>query len=337
LGNFVIRNSIGIGIAIFAIIVHIYNKKFGYANNFISFVNLGNVVLTSSRVLPMALGIGCVMMLSEIDFSAGRMQGLATCVSQSLLQRSFSEYSSKQFPNLVAPPAIVVLPLAIAIGAFFGAINGVIVSRFKAPSFIATLGTKLMLLGITLWYLRRGAGDGGPISGSTEEFLLFVKGKVTILGISIPHYVFYVIVAAAILWFIWNKTALGKNMHAVSVNPEAARVSGISVIKTTVLAFMISGMFFGFSGFIEAAHMSSNRIYSETDLLAILACLIGGVSTTGGTKKIKNIVIGAFLLVVFFEAVYWLRAPSHLQYLLIGVLIVVSAVVNKKRHSTIIR
>jgi len=278
-------------------------------------------------------------MLGEIDLSANQMQRLISLVCGTLLQRPFAELSSKFFPNLVAPPAIAVLLLAIAIGAFFGVISGVVVSKFKAPSFVATFGTKFMLYGITFWYIGRGAEDGYPIGGYTDEFKAFVKGRATILGISIPYFVFYAIIAAAIMWFIWNKTALGKSMYAVGANPEAARVSGISVIKTTVLVFMISGMCFGFSGFIEAASAAGGAYnqYDITEILAILACMIGGISITGGVGKIRSIVIGAFLFAIFINALHWLRAPSHLQNLLTGALFVAAVVVNKKRYSISIR
>jgi len=197
-----------------------------------------------------------------------------------------------------------------------------------------------MLFGVVLWYVQSGSYDVYPgISGLTEEFKEFVKGNATILGTPIPFYVFYAIAAAVIVWFIWNKTTLGKKMYAVGANPDAAKASGIPVVKTTILVFMISGMLYGFSGFVQAAYIGSVSHVSGVngDILAMLACMLGGVSVTGGIGKISGVVIGASLYILLSITMPWLPIHAEMQYIQIGMLLLVAAAINKKRYSATVR
>ena len=335
-GNFILRNSLYLGTVVLVIYVHTYSKKSGFSNFYISHLTIWDIVRRGCPALFLALGMGSVMILGGIDLSAGRILGLTACISASLLQKPLALLSTKYFPDLAAPPVIVVLLLAIAIGAAFGAFNGIIISRFKSPPFIATLSTQVMLSGVISWYVRRGVDDTYPtISGLTEEYKDFVKDYVMIRGMPTPRFVFYAIAAAAIVWFIWNKTTLGKKMCAVGANPEAAKASGIPVVKTTIMVFTISGMLYGFSGFIEAARIGavSHSTGVDSELNALLACMIGGVSITGGIGKIRGIIIGVFMIQVYATALTWLSISGDMYTIIMGVLILASAVTNKKRYS----
>lgn len=101
------------------------------------------------------------------------------------------------------------------------------------------------------------------------------------------------------MWFIWNKTTFGKNMFAVGSNTEAANVSGVNVMKTTIMIHTLAGMMYGITGFIESARIGSNTANTANTGLnyecdAIAACVIGGVSFVGGTGKISGVVMGVF-------------------------------------------
>jgi methyl-galactoside transport system permease protein len=238
------------------------------------------------------------------------------------------------FPHMKAPPIIAVMLLAMLVGAAFGAFNGFFVAFFKLHPFIVTLATQLILYGIVLRYVQLGTNGGGPISGLTESYKEFVKGTVDVFGDSIPYYVFYAVIAVVVMWFIWNRTTLGKNMYAVGANPEAANVSGISVIATIILIFMIAGALYGFSGFIVAARDGSNGPTTgvNKELDAITACVIGGVSFTGGTGKISGIVTGVVLLQIIDIAMQWLGKSTDTTYIIRGAIILAAVSIDMRKY-----
>jgi methyl-galactoside transport system permease protein len=238
------------------------------------------------------------------------------------------------FPNMTAPPMLLVVLLVMAIGGGIGIINGFCVSKLNLHPFIVTLATQLMLYGVVLMYVQLGNNGGGPISGLTEEYKIAVKGTVVIGGTAIPYYVFYAIMAAIIMWYIWNKTVHGKNMYAVGANAEAANVSGVSVVKTTIFVFMIAGILYGFSGFVEAARIGSNSSTTgvNAELDAIAACVIGGVSFTGGVGRISGIITGVILLQIISVALQWLGISSDLQYVVKGLIILVAVALDMRKN-----
>ena len=136
------------------------------------------------------------------------------------------------------------------------------------------------------------------------------------------------------MWFVWNKTTLGKNMYAVGANPEAANVSGVNVMKTIIMVFAMAGVLYGFSGFVEAARVGSNNASAglNAELDAIAACVIGGVSFTGGTGKISGIVTGVILLQIITVALQWLGVSTNLQYIIKGAIILMAVAIDMRKY-----
>ncbi|MCL2126841.1 MAG: beta-methylgalactoside transporter [Treponema sp.] len=332
--DFLVRNAIYIIIIMVVIYVQVYSIQNHFSNTFLSFRSIIDILKRAASALFLALGVGGIIVLQGTDLSAGRIMGLAACVCASLLQMPLEQYGAKMFPAMDASPIVLVLLLSMAIGAVFGFFNGFCSAKFKLHPFIVTLGTQLILYGLVLMYVQLGTNGGGPISGLTDQYKDVVKYTVEVGGDAIPLYVFYAIAAAAIMWFIWNKTTLGKNMYAVGANPEAANVSGISVMNTTVLVFMMGGILYGFSGFIEAARIGSNSpatgINAELD--AIAACVIGGVSFTGGTGKISGIITGVILLQIISVALQWLSVSGDMQYIIKGAIILVAVAIDMRKY-----
>ena len=333
-GDFLIRNAMYIIIIVVVIYVQIYSVRQGFANTFLSFRSIIDILMRSASALFLALGVGGIIVLQGTDLSAGRIMGLTACVCASLLQMPLAEYSVKMFPGMNAPPIIVVLLLSVAIGAVFGIFNGFCSAKFQMHPFIVTLGTQLIVYGLVLIYVQFGTNGGGPISGLTDQYKNVVKYTVNIGGEAIPLYVFYAIAAAAVMWFIWNKTTLGKNMYAVGANPVAASVSGISILKVNILVFMMGGICYGFSGFIEAARIGSNGPATglNAELDAIAACVIGGVSFLGGVGKISGIITGVILLQIISVALQWLGVSGDVQYIIKGGIILVAVAIDMRKY-----
>lgn len=333
-GDFFVRNAIYIIIVLLIIYVQIYSIRNNFSNTFFSFKSIIDILKRSGASLFMALGVGGIIVLTGTDLSAGRIMGLTACIAASLMQKPVAEYANKMFPNMAAMPILIVLLLAMAVGGLVGVFNGFCVAKFRLHPFIVTLATQLILYGVVLMYVQLGTNGGGPISGLTEAYKTVVKGTVSLGGAAIPYYVFYAAAAAAIMWFVWNKTKLGKNMYAVGANPEAANVSGVSVMKTTILVFTIAGILYGLSGFVEAARIGSNGATTgvNAELDAIAACVIGGVSFTGGTGKISGIITGVILLQVISVALQWLGVSSDMQYIIKGLIILVAVALDMRKY-----
>ena len=333
-GDFLIRNAIYIIIVMVVIYVQVYSVRSGFANYFLSFKSIVDIMTRAASALFLALGVGGIIVLQGTDLSAGRIMGLNACICASLLQMPLAEYSVKMFPDMVAPPIILVLLLSMSIGAVFGVFNGFCSAKFQMHPFIVTLGTQLIVYGLMLIYVQFGTNGGGPISGLTEEYKRVVKYTVSFFDTDIPLYVFYSIAASFVMWFIWNKTTLGKNMYAVGANPVAANVSGISILKTNIYVFMVGGICYGLSGFIEAARIGSNSPSTglNAELDAIAACVIGGVSFLGGVGRISGIITGVILLQIISVALQWLSVSGDVQYIIKGGIILVAVAIDMRKY-----
>ena len=272
-------------------------------------------------------------MLFRSDLSAGRIVGLTACVSASLLQAVGG--ANKMWPNIGTLPIPVVILIAILIGAAFGAFNGFFVAKFKLHPFIVTLGTQLIVYTLLLLYVKMGNNNGMAISGLDDSYKTFITGSLfSIAGTPIPNYIWIAVFLTALMWFIWNKTTFGKNMFALGANEEAARVSGVNVIMTTIMVFALAGAMYSITGFIEGARVASNTANTgfNYELDAIAACVIGGVSFVGGIGKIRGIVIGVLLLRLIFIGLNMIGINQDLQYLIKGGIILFACALDMRKY-----
>lgn len=322
-----INNALYILLIIAVIYTYTQNQRFLTVNSIV------NIISLSAANIPIACGIAGCIVLTGTDLSAGRVVGLTACISASLLQAT--DYATKMFPNLPVMPIALVLLIVIVVGGIVGWVNGFFVAKFQLHPFIVTLATQLIVYGILLMYIMINGNNGQPLSGLDDSFKKFVTGsKVSFFGVPIPNYVWFACIVVILMWFIWNKTTFGKNMFAVGSNPEAANVSGVNVVKTTILVHTLAGCMYGITGFIESARIGSNQANTglnyECD--AIAACVIGGVSFVGGTGKISGVVMGVFLLRIIFVALNFLSINQNLQYIIKGLIILVACAIDMRKY-----
>ena len=306
-----------------------------YAQNhrFLSINSIVNIISLSAANIPIACGIAGCIVLTGTDLSAGRVVGLTACISASLLQSV--EYATKMFPDLPVMPIWVVILIIIVVGGMVGWVNGFFVAKFHLHPFIVTLATQLIIYGLLLMYIMINGNNGQPLSGLDQSFKSFVTGSIiSVRGVPIPNYVWYACFIIALMWFIWNKTTFGKNMFAVGSNPEADNVSGVNVMRTTILVHTLAGCMYGVTGFIESARIGSNQANTglnyECD--AIAACVIGGVSFVGGTGKISGVVTGVVLLRIIFVALNFLSINQNLQYIIKGLIILIACSIDMRKY-----
>ena len=321
------NNAMVIVILLAVIVIAIIQPKF------LSLSSIINIISLTAAKLPIALGIAGCIVLTGTDISAGRCVGLTACIAASLLQ--VSSYASKMFKGIGVMPLWLVLLAVILVGALVGLVNGFFVAKFKLHPFIVTLSTQLIVFGTVLLYLTLGGNNGQTLSGLDEGYLDFVKGTLfTIGGVAVPKYVLYAIILTALMWVIWNKTTFGKNMFAVGSNEEAANVSGVNVFWTIVGVFILAGVMYGLTGFIEGARIAScsanTGLNYESD--AIAACVIGGVSFVGGTGKIGGIVVGVLLLQIIFTGLTFLSVSQNMLYIIKGLIILIACAVDMRKY-----
>lgn len=325
--EFLIDNSLYIFLIAAIIGIEIANPMF------LSLPSVVNIISLSAANLPIALGIAGCIILTGTDLSAGRIVGLVACVSASLLQAT--GYAGKMFPALDAMPIWIVFLFAIAIGGIIGLINGFCTARFHLHPFIVTLATQLVTYGFLLMYLMNGDNNGQSLSGLDKKYTEFITGSLFKIGdVSVPNYVLYSLIVTVVIWIIWNKTVFGKNMFAVGSNEEAAAVSGVSVTATIILVFMLAGMMYGITGFIEAARIGSNSAATglNYELDAIAACVIGGVSFVGGIGKVSGVITGVVLLRIIFVGLTFMNIDSNMQYVIKGLIILIACAIDMRKY-----
>jgi methyl-galactoside transport system permease protein len=325
--NFLIDNLLYILLIAAIVGIAIYDPRF------LSLSSIINIISLSAANLPIALGIAGCIILTGTDLSAGRIVGLTACIAASLLQAS--GYAGKMFPALQPLPLVVVFLAVIAIGAVVGFVNGFCTAKFNLHPFIVTLATQLITYGALLMYLMQGTNNGQSISGLDTKYTDFITGSLFKIGnVSVPKYVLYAVIITVIMWFVWNKTAFGKNMFAVGSNAEAANVSGVNVTRTIILVFLLAGVMYGITGFIEAARIGSNSASTglNYELDAIAACVIGGVSFVGGIGKIRGVIMGVVLLRIIFVGLTFLGIDSNMQYVIKGLIILVACAIDMRKY-----
>ncbi|MDL2206724.1 hypothetical protein LJC33_07445, partial [Eubacteriales bacterium OttesenSCG-928-N13] len=225
--------------------------------NFIDMTNLLNILKQASTKGILALGCAGLIVLAGTDLSIGRTLGLSAAVTASLVQAT--TYASRMFPQITTDlPLWIPLFASIAVAVTISLINGFGVSKLHLHAFIITLGTQLIAQGTTAIYIEsQPSGTAQALSTFNRNFLDKAAGNLVMGDLKIPLVILYFLGLAVIMWFVWNKTKLGKNMFAVGGNEEAAAVSGVNVARTIMLVYLMAGVLYGISAFLEAARITS--------------------------------------------------------------------------------
>lgn len=318
--------------AIYIILIALLGVIIAIEPSFLSINNFRNILAQSSTRIIIALGVGGILITQGTDLSAGRTVGLAAVVSASMLQAT--DYAYRMYPNLPQLPIIVPIVIAMVVCGVVGLINGAIVSMFKVPPFIATLGTMIIVYGLTSTYFDRPPYGAQPIGGLSKVFTKFVGGSIGTGVFEIPYLVIYAAIVIGIIWVLWNKTRFGKNMYAIGGNPEAAAVSGVNVVKYLLLIYTLAGVLYGFAGALEAGRVQSatNNTGNMYELDAIAACVVGGVSTAGGIGTVPGIITGVLIFQVINYGLAFIGVNAYLQFIVKGLIIVCAVAIDIRKY-----
>ena len=317
--KFVSNNIIIVLIMIFAVVVAILKPNFAGEDN------IRNLLSNTAVRFIIALGVSGCLITKGTDLSAGRVAGFAACISAILLQRG--DYGSKFYPGLVELPIVVVLLIVLGICALIGIINGSVISFFKVPPFIATLGMQTLVYGICLVYT-----GASPIGGLRQDYTSIATNYV---GNRMFSYILIIaVVIGAFMWFLYNKTRHGKYMYAIGGNEAAAEVAGINTNKSKILIYMLAAILYGVMGFLSAAKAGGASVNTAQgyELEAIAGCTIGGVSVNGGVGKISGILIGVLVFEVLKIALQFLGVESSYTYIVQGLVIIVAVALDLRKY-----
>ena len=288
------------------------------------------IMMQASTRLILALGVEGIIILGGTDLAAGRFIGMAGIVGASLLQAVDSP--ERIYKNMPALPIIVPLLIVIVISVVFCFLHGWMVAKLKVAPFIASLGFQLVVYGLmSLYYEAKNAGK--PVGNFDPRYKTFAQGTFTILGHKVSYLIIYAIIITAIVWVIWNKMKLGKDMYAIGGNIEAALVCGVPVIAASLVIYMLAGTLYGISGFLEAARTgaATNTLGADYALDAIAACVVGGVSMRGGIGKISGVVIGVVLFQLVNYGLVYISISGYAQYVVRGLIILIAVAIDTQK------
>lgn len=218
---------------------------------------------------------------------------------------------------------VVALILAIIFAVIFSALAGFFTARFKMHPFITTLSTQLLIFGLMMIFFS-----------NVPSFRINSNLKSLLAGERNTNIIIASVIAVAIMWFIWNKTKFGKNMYAVGGNSEAAIVSGINVFAVTMSIFMMAGVLYGVGGFFEAIRVGTAQpnTGAGTELDAIAACVVGGISFSGGIGKIRGAVIGTIIFTGITYTITYLGYDPNIQFVFKGIIIMAAVCLDSLKY-----
>jgi ribose transport system permease protein len=280
---------------------------------FLTASNLLNVLRQASLTFLIASGVTLVIVAGGIDLSIGANVGLSACIAATVVK------STETIALGVAA--------GVACGTAIGVVNGLMVTRLRLPPFIATYGMLWMVHGITYWYMA-----GETIYGFPPGFRTLGSGY--LLGIPVPVYLMALSLAA--LGVFARHTTYGYELYAIGANSEAARLSGIPVIKRRDLVYTLSGAMAGLAAIVYLARLNSAEADIGEPLLlpAIAAVLVGGTSLLGGVGTLSGTLVGAVTLTLVLNGMNLLSINANWQPLVTGVVILLAAwidIVTRRR------
>ena len=284
----------GIYIVLLALIIF-----FSFASEyFLVSKNLLNVARQVSMLGIAAVGFAFVLLLGGIDLSVGSNITLVNIVGAWLMVHA-------------ALNPVLAIILAVIMATAIGFANGWIIANIQMPPLIVTLAMMIIIEGLAYLICK-----GLPFYGFPSSFAVIGQGYVG----PIPIPVIIMVVVMAIGSFILNKTYFGRYFYAVGGNEEAANLSGINVKKVKYLVYSLSGFFAGVAGIVVLSRTNSGQVLAgkglEFDILT--ACVLGGVSVTGGFGKISNVVAGVLILGVLGNGLVLLNVSQFTQMIIKG-------------------
>jgi L-arabinose transport system permease protein len=282
-----------------------------FVPDFFSWINMKGLALSVATVGMIA----CTMMLclagGDFDLSVGSVVALAGVLAAVVTNATGSVLAG--------------IGAGLLAGSVAGLLNGVIVAWLGINALITTLATMQIVRGLA--YL---ASDGKAVGVGHAGF--FALGITEFYGVPVP--VLIMMVCFVVFGMLLNRTVFGRNTLAIGGNKDAAFLAGIGVVGTKVVIFALQGLMAGFAGVILASRMSSGQPTAAQglELQVISACVLGGVSLTGGIATISGVVVGVLIMGTVQNAMNLLNMPPFYQYVASGLILLTAVICDRFRH-----
>ena len=292
----------------------------------------GNFLIMASHVAIyglLATGMLLVILTGGIDLSVGSTLGLCGVVAGALMQG----VTIQAFGSVFYPSVWVVVLLTCALGAFVGAVNGVLIAYFKVPAFVSTLGVLYVARGVALLLtdgLTYNNLGGAPELGNTgfdwlgfNQFLGIPIGVLALIGV------------ALLANLLLNRTALGRWVYSTGGNARAAELSGVPVKFTTITVYVLSGVCAAIAGLVLSSQLTSAGPTAGTtyELTAIAAVVVGGAALTGGRGNVRGTLLGAFVIGFLSDGLVIIGVSAYWQTVFTGAVIVLAVLLNSIQYS----
>jgi rhamnose transport system permease protein len=279
--------------------------------SFIGVENFFDILNDTSILVIVSVAQLGVLLLGGIDLSVGSNMALTSIVVASM---------NASRPDL---PMAALIAMSLLLGALLGAFNGALIAYLKIPSIISTLGTISIYRGMTFLY-----SNGYWINSyqMSDAFKMIPRG--VFAGIS--SLIWYAIAASAVLYVFYNRVKTGREFYAVGGNSEAAGFAGVSVRKIQFLAFVLSGALAGLGGTLYVARYAIAQSGTATgfEFQTVAACVIGGVSTSGGLGNVPGVVLGAIFIGILNNALPVIKLSPFYQMSMQGAVILLAVIFN---------
>ncbi|EKD98740.1 MAG: hypothetical protein ACD_23C00293G0002 [uncultured bacterium] len=279
---------------------------------FLSGTNLSLVLQQVMVVGVLAIGQSLIILTAGIDLSCGMVMALSGVV----MTKFAVDYGMN-------PYLATACGLGVAIG--FGLLNGLLVTRVKLPPFIVTLGTLNIAFAITQIYSESQTITDLPEAMTTLGNTFNIGSTEVSLG-TVAMLVLYLLA-----WFVLRETAPGRHLYAVGNNPEAARLTGISVDRVLITVYALAGLFYGIAAMLSVARtgVGDPNAGQTENLDAITAVVLGGTSLFGGRGIILGSLVGAVIVGVFRNGLTLMGVASVYQTLITGILVILAVAADQ--------
>jgi ribose transport system permease protein len=272
-------------------------------DTFLSYFNVRSILSNKSVQALVALSVFIPMTANQFDLSAGFNVGISQVFVIGL--------QAQGLPWWAAVIAVVLM------GAFVGLLNGLLVTRIKIDSFIATLGTGTVLYGLNAWYT-----GGQQVLGDLPPAFLAISGNVGI----VPAPALYVLVVSLALWLVFEFLPLGRYLYVLGASPRAAELNGISAKRYVTLGFVAAGTLAAFAGVVLQSQLQvgQSSVGQEYLLPAFTAALLGATSIRPGRVNVWGTILAVAVLAVTVAGLNQLGAPFFVEPLFNGSMLILA-------------
>jgi rhamnose transport system permease protein len=306
LRSILLRREIGIVVMIVLFVIAVGIAK----PQFLTINELRLILLLIPLILIGAMGQMLVIVARHVDLSIGSSQALAAIITGMMF---------KFMPGVPWPVGFVV---AIGVGTILGFINGALITLFRLPAIIVTLGTLNLYRGLTFIVSNAKQIDRQFIPSDLKAMSTGPLPWIIVISVGI---------AIATYWFA-NHTRVGRQVFALGSNPVAAPLRGIPVTAVTLMVFSISGALAGLTGILYASRwgfINPSNTGSGFEFQVIAAVVIGGVSINGGVGSVPGVVLGVLLLGCVSAALPLLGIPGTAQSAIYGAVIIIALLIDR--------